>query len=129
MIRTLTFLVFLSFVTSAHADLIYRVRFSQSSLSLDSGQTATLDLWFEEEATNGSAHLLDADGGVNGLVIANTLVLRTGTGDSLVTSVALNPAFDENPMSMSPDANTTPIEQNIFVNSPVFGTDVGSIRR
>ena len=124
MTRILVFLALsLAISLPASASLTYELTFSQTNVSLGTGQSITLDILFRETATGGFLHRLDLAGGTNGLTDANFRVTRSGTGATFMSGITGNNLFDfdggpvgtlDNPLST--------VEQAIFSNDPVFAS-------
>lgn len=110
--------------SSLQAAPVYSLRFGSTSLSANPGQSVTLDVFFDEDATMGPP-LLDLAGGTNGLIIANFGVNVSGTGTSTVTAANGNASFDDIVFDAVPPAT---LAQSTIVNDPVFGSGTGTIR-
>lgn len=113
-----------SLVAPAQCEFFYNLRFDQTDLLLNSGSTATLNIYFEETVTGGSVHRLDLGGGTNGLIDGSFHALLSGAGNTTVTGRTGNAGFDFQDLGL-PGAVTV-FTQATVANGPVFGTDVVS---
>lgn len=122
--RALVVLITLLCIPSiAYCDVIYTVRFDQTSVTLNPGATSTFNILFEETVTDGSAHRLDLGGGAFGLIDGSFQAVFSGLGITTATGATTNPGFDFfDPLV---PGNTTVFTQAAVANNPVFGTDIG----
>ena len=106
----------------ASAAVTYRLDFTQSSLALAPGQSATLGILFTETAI-GSPHAFDLTPGPAGLISASFRIETLGAGGSTITGATGNNLFD---LAGGPNVvvgATTTFEQDVdFASEFVFAT-------
>ena len=106
---------------SARSDVIYNIRFDQTSLTMNTGASVTLNVYFEETVTSGSPHRLDLS--AIGLIDGSFQAAISGTGTSTSTAATGNAGFDFLP-AIAAGATTT-VLQSTVLNNPVLATDIG----
>lgn len=119
----LSLIAVLCLAGSARCDVIYNIRFDQASLTMNSGDTATFNIYFDETITGLSTHRLDLSGGTNGLIDGSFQAVISGTGTTTSTGATGNTDFDNLP-PITPGTITT-VTQSILLNNPVFAADLG----
>lgn len=106
----------------ASAAVTYRLDFTQSSLALAPGQSATLGILFIETAV-GLPHAFDLASGPSGLISASFRINTLGTGGSTITAATGNSLFDLDGGPNPVVGPSTTVEQDVdFASDPVFAT-------
>ncbi|QEG39478.1 hypothetical protein [Roseimaritima ulvae] len=119
-------------LANAHGALMYQLRFEQSNIQLEVGESQTVGVLFEEIYTAPDSPIFDlaADPfATNGLTTADFAVITSGPGGSAITAAAGNPHFDN--FLTGPIVSLgapTKVSQSTFLNSPLFATESGNVR-
>ncbi len=128
--RIAIFVIGVTFATSASAGFIYDLKFSFNSITLNQGDTISVDVLFEETATGLDTPLLGSQSTNSleiGVMSSSFSAERTLAGDSSITSFSPNSGFDS--VSTVSSGDTTSIGLAV-VNSldPVFAGGSGKTR-
>lgn len=122
-------LLLAGFSSNAFAALTYSLTFSDSNVSIGTGQTVTLGVLFNEISNDfpNDTFRLGLNAGEGGLLNANFGINVTGPGGNAITSAAGNSAFDVGPVVDLGPPTTIVQSVDIFTDS-VFATDFGATR-
>ncbi len=136
--KLLAVFMLLTLASQASAGVVYQVSFDSAGSSLSTTSSLTVggsqvfNVYFHEKYDGSGSFTprIDLPGGTNGLATANFGVNRTSGTTTDITNATGNASFDFNGgPTVSFNASSATVGQEILLNPPVFATSAAADRR